>query len=171
MIFGNDRDALRRMYQDAWTRRRAGLPLEPLADQIATVVEQHPEYHPVIETAAALSKEWTPEQGETLTATMGSFSGEQPLQMGIEWARCDRAGNACAAISGANTTRYVVTNVDVGNTLRVYVTARNRGGNAAATSAPTPVIRPLSPNASRRSIGIQDVELPYRLVIDRVTVP
>lgn len=65
MIFGNDRDALRRMYQDAWTRRRAGLPLEPLADQIATVVEQHPEYHRSIEDAAALANEWTPEQGES----------------------------------------------------------------------------------------------------------
>jgi len=65
MIFGNDRDALRRMYQDAWTRRRAGLPLEPLADQIATVVEQHPEYHGTIEDRAALSNEWTPEQGES----------------------------------------------------------------------------------------------------------
>jgi hypothetical protein len=65
MIFGNDRDALRRMYQDAWTRRRQGLPLEPLADQIATVVEQHPEYHRSIEDAAALSNEFTPEQGES----------------------------------------------------------------------------------------------------------
>jgi hypothetical protein len=65
MIFGNDRDALRRMYQDAWSRRRAGLPLEPLADQIATVVEQHPEYHRSIEDAAALSHEFTPEQGQS----------------------------------------------------------------------------------------------------------
>jgi hypothetical protein len=65
MIFGNDRDALRRMYQVAWTRRRAGLPLEPLADQIATVVEQHPEYHRAVEDSTVLSKEWTPEQGES----------------------------------------------------------------------------------------------------------
>ena len=65
MIFGDDRDALRRMYQDAWTRRRAGLPLEPLADQIATVVEQHPEYHRTVEDAAALANEWTPAQGES----------------------------------------------------------------------------------------------------------
>lgn len=65
MIFGNDRDALRRMYQDAWQRRRQGLPLEPLADQIATVVEQHPEYQPVLEDAGALKQEWTPEGGQS----------------------------------------------------------------------------------------------------------
>src|SRR5688572_2619998 len=65
MIFGNDRDALRRMYKDAWSRRRAGLPLEPLADQIAAVVAQHPEYQPVLEDDAAVSREWTPEQGQS----------------------------------------------------------------------------------------------------------
>lgn len=112
----------------------------------------------------------TPQEGETLTATQGSFSGEQPLALGIEWARCDRAGASCASIRGANTTRYVATSADVGNTVRVWVTATNRGGTASAVSAPTPVIRPIGPTAARRSISVADVAAPYRLVIDRVTV-
>jgi len=65
MLFGSDRNQLRRMYQDAWQRRRQGLPLEPLADQIASVIEQHPEYHPVFEDEASLARDWTPEDGQT----------------------------------------------------------------------------------------------------------
>jgi len=65
MLFGSDRQQLRRMYLDAWERRRQGLPLEPLADQIAAVVEQHPEYQPLLADPAAVEAEWTPEQGET----------------------------------------------------------------------------------------------------------
>jgi hypothetical protein len=112
----------------------------------------------------------TPQQGETLTATLGAFSGEQPLRMGIEWVRCDRAGDGCATIRGANTQSYVVGSADVGNTLRVYATATNRGGSASGVSAPTPVIRPIGPTAERRAIPVAEVVAPYRLVIDRVQV-
>ena len=50
-----DRSSLRRSYVEAWRkwRERAPLePLEPLEHQIASVVEQHPEYHPVLEQDA-----------------------------------------------------------------------------------------------------------------------
>jgi hypothetical protein len=65
MLFGTDRQQLRRMYLDAWQRRRDGLPLEPLADQIAGVVAEHPEYHPLLEDEGALDRDWTPEHGAT----------------------------------------------------------------------------------------------------------
>lgn len=112
----------------------------------------------------------TPMEGEALTATQGAFSGEQPLRMGMEWVRCDRGGDGCASIRGANTNRYVVGSADVGTTLRVYVTATNRGGSASAVSAPTPVIRPVGPTPERRSVAATDVAAPHRLVIDRVQV-
>jgi hypothetical protein len=112
----------------------------------------------------------TPMDGEALTATQGSFSGEQPLRMGIEWVRCDRGGDSCSTIRGANTTRYVAGSADVGNTLRVYATASNRGGSASAVSAPTPVIRPVGPTPERRSVSAADVAAPHRLVIDRIQV-
>jgi hypothetical protein len=112
----------------------------------------------------------TPQEGQALTATYGAFTGEQPLAMGLEWARCDRAGENCASIRGANTTRYVVSSADVGDTLRVWATASNRGGSASGVSAPTPVVRPIGPTAERRAISIADVVAPYRLVIDRVEV-
>ena len=65
MIFGNDRTELRRLFVEAWRRRTANLPVEPLHDQIATVVALHPEYHALVESPDALEREWTPVEGET----------------------------------------------------------------------------------------------------------
>jgi hypothetical protein len=58
------RDALRRMYLEAWQRHSEGLPLTPLQAQVADVVALHPEYHSLL-TPDALDRDWTPEQGQT----------------------------------------------------------------------------------------------------------
>lgn len=58
------RDALRRMYLEAWLRHQEGLPLTPLQAQVADVVALHPEYHTLL-TPDALDRDWTPEQGQT----------------------------------------------------------------------------------------------------------
>ena len=61
-----DRSGLRRLYVEAWRKHRAGSPLEPLEHQIVTVVEQHPEYHALLEDEAdALGREFTPEAGQS----------------------------------------------------------------------------------------------------------
>ena len=44
MIFGQDRNELRRMYADAWRKRTEEQALTPLEAQIAAVIEEHPEY-------------------------------------------------------------------------------------------------------------------------------
>lgn len=60
-----DRSGLRRRYTEAWRKRRASLPLEPLEDQIASVIEEHPEYQPVVEDeAGALARDYTPAGGQ-----------------------------------------------------------------------------------------------------------
>ncbi len=53
MIFSQDRGTLRKMYTDAWARFRDGSVLTPLDAQIARVVEEHPEYHAIVEATAA----------------------------------------------------------------------------------------------------------------------
>ena len=58
------RDALRRMYLEAWQRHQEGLPLTPLQAQVADVVALHPEYHALL-TPDALDRDWKPEQGQT----------------------------------------------------------------------------------------------------------
>jgi hypothetical protein len=61
-----NRASLRRMYVEAWRKHREGLPVEPVEDQIARVVELHPEYVPVLESGtAALERDYTPEGGQT----------------------------------------------------------------------------------------------------------
>lgn len=66
MLFGNNRDQLRRMYCDAWQQRRDGRMLTPLQAQIVAVIERHPEYQPLLENPEqALGRDYLPELGET----------------------------------------------------------------------------------------------------------
>ena len=64
MIFGQDRQELRKAYADAWDRAVAGKPLSPLEAQIASVVEEHPEYHGEI-SGDGLDRDYTPDGGQT----------------------------------------------------------------------------------------------------------
>jgi hypothetical protein len=60
------RDQLRRMYIDAWRKHCERLPMEPLEAQIATIIEQHPEYHALLnDPERALAEEYSPERGES----------------------------------------------------------------------------------------------------------
>jgi hypothetical protein len=61
-----DRDGLRRHYIEAWRKHRAGMVLEPLEHQLVTVIEQHPEYHPLFEgDSQALGRDYAPESGQS----------------------------------------------------------------------------------------------------------
>ncbi len=64
MIFGQDRNELRRLYVAAWRKRCEGLPLSPLETQIADVIAMHPEYHADL-TDANLDRDYTPEAGRS----------------------------------------------------------------------------------------------------------
>ena len=64
MIFGQDRQELRRMYVDAWRKSEAGEIMSPLEAQIAQVVSDHPEYQEML-TPEALEESFTPEDGKT----------------------------------------------------------------------------------------------------------
>ena len=78
--------------------------------------------------------------GETLTASVGSWTGTPPISYTFAWQRCDAAGANCGAIAGATAQTYVVIAGDVGSTLRVQVTATNGEGSASVPSAPTAVV-------------------------------
>jgi hypothetical protein len=81
----------------------------------------------------------TASQGETLTATTGTWEGST-TSFAYQWQRCDAAGANCADIAGATAVTYVVTPADAGATLRVNVTATGRFGSATAPSAVTAVV-------------------------------
>jgi hypothetical protein len=64
MIFGQDRNEIRKMYADAWEKHCENTPLTPLDSQIAAVIEMHPEYHDEV-TSDDLDKDYTPDGGKT----------------------------------------------------------------------------------------------------------
>jgi hypothetical protein len=79
----------------------------------------------------------TATQGQTLTASTGSWSGNQPITFAYTWERCDTSGGHCGNIAGSNHPIYTLQKADVGRTIRVDVTAKNSVGNVSATSAQT----------------------------------
>ena len=65
-MFSPDRDTLRRYLASAWHKSEAGLALEPLEQQIAALVRQHPEYQPLLaDPDVAITYEFTPEVGDS----------------------------------------------------------------------------------------------------------
>jgi len=61
---GQSREQMRRAYLEAWNKFTAHAPLEPLDAQLATVITDHPEYIPLIESGEeALTADFTPESG------------------------------------------------------------------------------------------------------------
>ncbi|MEL6870117.1 MAG: DUF1841 family protein [Pseudomonadota bacterium] len=63
MLFGNDRNELRRMYAQAWRLHQAGQPMSALEQQIAAVIAEHPEYQ--VAVANADNRDYTPEEGSS----------------------------------------------------------------------------------------------------------
>ena len=63
MLYGSDRGGMRRAWVEAWSKAGAGQPLEPLERVLAEVISDHPEYHAVLESPDALSREFPPEAG------------------------------------------------------------------------------------------------------------
>jgi hypothetical protein len=65
-MFNPSRDQARRFLAEAWRKRRQGLPATPLEVLAADITAMHREYHELLESGdEALSRDWSPEQGET----------------------------------------------------------------------------------------------------------
>ena len=82
----------------------------------------------------------TAREGETFTASSGSWSGSAPITFTYRWQRCKNNGNNCSNISGATKQTYTLENGDAGHTFRVSVTATNSDGSANAVSGPSDVV-------------------------------
>jgi outer membrane protein assembly factor BamB len=82
-----------------------------------------------------------PFAGQTLSGTLGSWTGFAPISYTRAWLRCDWMGMNCSQIPKDTSARYTLRDVDEGFTIEFQVTANNGyGGPVSATSAPTPVV-------------------------------
>jgi len=93
---------------------------------------------PVNTVAASISG--TAQEGQTLTASPGTWTGVPAPSFTYQWRRCDAAGNNCADIALATASTYTLGALDVSGTARVVVTGTNTAGNSASTSAQTVAI-------------------------------
>lgn len=85
------------------------------------------------------------EEGRTLSATAGTWSGTQPLAFAYRWVRCGSDGGLpdgsnCVLVPGATKSKYALVRADVNYRMRVRVTASNAVGSETVASNPTAVV-------------------------------
>ena len=119
------------------------------------------------------------QEGHSLVGHRGTWS-ENPTDYNDFWMRCAKDGASCANIVGANNKNgYLLKSIDVGNTIRFKVQAKNADGSTFARSQPTVVIAtatappppPPPPPATgcpagSGTIQVADLKLPALLLID-----
>src|SRR3954447_7389010 len=120
------------------------------------------------------------QEGQTLSASPGTWTSASTLSYDYQWRRCDRQGDGCSNINGADSSTYQLKAADVGHTIRVRITATNSDGSATASSGPTAVVRsnatppPTTVNGCPASgsgpVDVASVSAPARLLIDGQTV-
>jgi hypothetical protein len=118
--------------------------------------------------------------GETLTASTGTWTSATTPTFTYRWTRCNAQGNGCANIGGADTSSYLLRNGDLGDTVRVRVTAKNADGSATATSNASDVVKPKAttppatvngcPTSGTGTLDVGNVSSPARLLIDGQSV-
>ncbi|HEX3688932.1 MAG TPA: hypothetical protein VHV28_04520, partial [Solirubrobacteraceae bacterium] len=130
------------------TATNAGGFTGAISNQTAAIQAPAP---PAAPTNSALpSISGTTTQGQTLTAAKGTWTGS-PTSYAYQWRDCNSSGASCTNISGATSTTYTLASTDVGDTIRVVVTATNAGGSTPATSNQTAAIQAPAPSAPTNS--------------------
>jgi hypothetical protein len=120
-------------------------------------------------TAKPTISDTSPQVGQQLTATPGTWSGDQPMAFTYEWQRCNAQGASCVAIPNATQQTYTVQSTDLGTRLRVEVTATNATGAGEAVSDPTDAVTAATPTPPPTGTApIATITAPNRLLIDSV---
>jgi hypothetical protein len=88
--------------------------------------------------------------GQRLSASNGTWTGDQPMTFAYQWVRCGADGGAadgsnCNGVAGATGSSYVLTTAEVGWRIRVRVTATNSSGSETAASNPTDTVKANAP--------------------------
>jgi GH25 family lysozyme M1 (1,4-beta-N-acetylmuramidase) len=122
-------------------------------DPVAVAIEPFPLGPPLLSTPPAIVG--PPEAGQLLTAVPGMWEGGKPVTFTYQWRRCDAAGANCADISGASAETYRPVTVDVGHSLKVFVTATSAAGTAQATTVPSAPVSPAGTSPAARPTNLK----------------
>lgn len=109
------------------------------SSRVAAVVEGRLRAVFTVASTAAPTVTGTPQQGQTLTAGDGDWTGA-PSSFDYAWKRCDATGATCVPIDGATAATYTVGPDDAGATLRAVVTGSNSVTSQQAISEPTAAV-------------------------------
>src|SRR5205085_5673815 len=83
---------------------------------------------------------WTAQEGQTLTANPGTWSGSPAPTYAYQWQRCGSGGSGCADIVGATASSYALVRIGGGPVGRAATATTSSPGSASATSSPTGVV-------------------------------
>ncbi|MGF1644447.1 MAG: DUF1841 family protein [Thiotrichales bacterium] len=65
-MYSQNREAFRRVFCDVYAKTQRAEPLQPIEQQIAEILRQHPEYHAVLaDPEIHLRADYAPEDGQT----------------------------------------------------------------------------------------------------------
>src|SRR5262249_18311123 len=107
---------------------------------------------PVNQTTPTISG--TPNQGQTLTANKGTWTGA--LTFSYQWQHRVASGpnaGTCVDISGATGTTYVVDATDVGFTIKLEVTGNNPPDSTTVFSNETAAVQAVPTNTVKPTIS------------------
>jgi hypothetical protein len=64
-MYGQNRSQMRQFFISSWRKHESGQPMQPMESLIAGIIQQHPEYHPMLKSDSPLEKDYTGEDGQT----------------------------------------------------------------------------------------------------------
>ena len=63
-MFGQNRTQIRQFFFASWRKHQAGEPMQPLERLVADIIQQHPEYHALLDSNQALDQDYSGEDGQ-----------------------------------------------------------------------------------------------------------
>lgn len=64
-MFNPSREQVRQFFIEAWSKHRHKQLLSPLENMAVNLVQQHPEYHQILENPEAIEQDYSVEKGQT----------------------------------------------------------------------------------------------------------
>ena len=63
-MYGQNRTQMRQFFFSSWRKYQAGEPMQPMESLVAGIIQQHPEYHALLNSDTELDKDYTGEDGQ-----------------------------------------------------------------------------------------------------------